>query len=76
MDQMANNRVMRELISNIDELKAEVMEYRNNAKYLPYGKKRKRKKKSKNRKSSVEELDPYRIIEEDIMSDQKQRAMT
>ena len=66
---------MRELISNIDELKAEVLEYRNNAKYPPDGKERKRKKKSKKRKSSVEELDPYKIIEEDIMSDQKQREV-
>ena len=72
---MANNRVMRELISNIDELKAEVLEYRNNAKYLPDGKERRTKKKSKKRKSSVEELDPYKIIEEDMMSDQKQREV-
>ena len=62
---------MRELISNIDELKAEVLEYRNNAKYLPDGKERRIKKKSKKHKSSVEELDPYKIIEEDMMSDQK-----
>ena len=72
---MANNRVMRELISNIDELKAEVLEYRNNAKYLPDGKERRTKKKSKKRKSSVEELDPYKIIEEDMMSDQKQKEV-
>ena len=63
------------MISNIDELKAEVLEYRNNAKYLPDGKERRTKKKSKKRKSSVEELDPYKIIEEDMMSDQKQKEV-
>ena len=63
------------MISNIDELKAEVLEYRNNAKYLPDGKERRTKKKTKKRKSSVEELDPYKIIEEDMMSDQKQKEV-
>ena len=63
------------MINNIDELKAEVLEYRNNAKYLPDGKERRTKKKTKKRKSSVEELDPYKIIEEDMMSDQKQKEV-
>ena len=38
---------MRDLMTNIDMLKAEIQEYRNKEKYLPEARKRKRSKKQK-----------------------------
>ena len=61
---MANNRVMRELMNNINDLKAEILDHRNNERFLPV-EKEKRKKKSRTRRSSRDVVDPYRIIEED-----------
>ena len=56
LDQMTNNRIIKDLMVNINQLKAEIADYKNNEKYLPEARK---KKKSKRRKSNTWTLGPY-----------------
>ena len=53
---MTNNRIIKDLMVNINQLKAEIADYKSNEKYLPEARK---KKKSKRRKSNTQTLGPY-----------------